>query len=290
MIEGTIIKGVGGFYYVRTSEGKTYQCKARGLFRKDGITPYVGDKVKIESIDETEAYIIDIMPRRNKFIRPPVANVDCFLITAAVEKPEPNFYIIDKFLAMAEYQHTDIIICLNKIDLALSNEVKDFKDVYGDIYPLMCLSGKTGEGLAELIGSLKKRKCAFAGPSGTGKSTLLNWMHKDAKVETGDVSERTKRGKHTTRHVELFNLPDGSMVFDTPGFTSLEVLDAEEGELEHLYPEMRRFLGQCKFHNCRHIKEPGCRIQAAVEEGQIARSRYESYVRQIKEIQEKRKF
>ena len=290
MIEGTITKGVGGFYYVKTLEGKTFQCKARGLFRKDGITPYVGDRVKIELTDETEAYIINILPRKNKFVRPPIANVDCFLITVAVRKPNPNFYIIDKFLTAAEYQHTDIIICLNKLDLAAPCEVKDFIDVYKDIYPVVGLSGKTGEGLPDLLRLFRGRKCAFAGPSGTGKSTLLNCLYSGVQAETAEVSEKTEKGKHTTRHVELFELPDGSMIYDTPGFTSFEVLDADEEELEHLYPEMEEFLGKCKFHNCRHIKEPGCRIRLAVDEGEIVNSRYDSYVRQLKEIQEKRKF
>ena len=289
MIEGTIVKGVGGFYYVETAEG-LYQCRARGIFRKEGMTPYVGDRVEIEPQDDKEAVITRIFPRRNQFIRPPVANVDCLIITAALKKPEINLYIIDKFLVMAEYQHTDIGICLNKIDLAEPDEINAFRKIYEDIYPVICVSGKTGEGLDELQKFLNGRKCAFAGPSGVGKSTLLNHLQATVMVETGEISEKSQRGKHTTRHVELFQLADGSMIFDTPGFTSFEVLEAEEQELAFLYPEMAPFIGQCKYHNCRHISEPDCEVRSAVIRGTIHMSRYDSYCKQIKEIQEMRKY
>lgn len=289
MIEGTIVKGIGGFYYVETAEG-LYQCRARGIFRKEGMTPYVGDRVEIEPQDDEEAVITRIFPRRNQFIRPPVANVDCLIITAALKKPEINLYIIDKFLVMAEYQHTDIGICLNKIDLAEPDEINAFRKIYEDIYPVICVSGKTGEGLDELQKFLNGRKCAFAGPSGVGKSTLLNHLQATVMVETGEISEKSQRGKHTTRHVELFQLADGSMIFDTPGFTSFEVLEAEEQELAFLYPEMAPFIGQCKYHNCRHISEPDCEVRSAVIRGTIHMSRYDSYCKQIKEIQEMRKY
>lgn len=289
MIEGTIVKGIGGFYYVETAEG-LYQCRARGIFRKEGMTPYVGDRVEIEPQDDKEAVITRIFPRRNQFIRPPVANVDCLIITAALKKPEINLYIIDKFLVMAEYQHTDIGICLNKIDLAEPDEINAFRKIYEDIYPVICVSGKTGEGLDELQKFLNGRKCAFAGPSGVGKSTLLNHLQATVMVETGEISEKSQRGKHTTRHVELFQLADGSMIFDTPGFTSFEVLEAEEQELAFLYPEMAPFIGQCKYHNCRHISEPDCEVRSAVIRGTIHMSRYDSYCKQIKEIQEMRKY
>lgn len=289
MIEGTIVKGIGGFYYVETAKG-LYQCRARGIFRKEGMTPYVGDRVEIEPQDDKEAVITRIFPRRNQFIRPPVANVDCLIITAALKKPEINLYIIDKFLVMAEYQHTDIGICLNKIDLAEPDEINAFRKIYEDIYPVICVSGKTGEGLDELQKFLNGRKCAFAGPSGVGKSTLLNHLQATVMVETGEISEKSQRGKHTTRHVELFQLADGSMIFDTPGFTSFEVLEAEEQELAFLYPEMAPFIGQCKYHNCRHISEPDCEVRSAVIRGTIHMSRYDSYCKQIKEIQEMRKY
>jgi len=289
LIEGTIVKGIGGFYYVETAEG-LYQCRARGIFRKEGMTPYVGDRVEIEPQDDKEAVITRIFPRRNQFIRPPVANVDCLIITAALRKPEINLYIIDKFLVMAEYQHTDIGICLNKIDLAEPDEINAFRKIYEDIYPVICVSGKTGEGLDELQKFLNGRKCAFAGPSGVGKSTLLNHLQATVMVETGEISEKSQRGKHTTRHVELFQLADGSMIFDTPGFTSFEVLEAEEQELAFLYPEMAPFIGQCKYHNCRHISEPDCEVRSAVIRGTIHMSRYDSYCKQIKEIQEMRKY
>jgi ribosome biogenesis GTPase len=287
--EGTIVKGIGGFYYVKTAD-KTYQCKARGIFRKDGMMPYVGDRVEIEPLDDDEAVITRIFPRKNQFIRPPVANVDCLIITAALKKPELNLYIIDKFLIMAEYQHTEIGICLNKVDLAEPGEIDAFLEIYEGLYPVICVSGKTGEGLDELRKFLAGRKCAFAGPSGVGKSTLLNRLEDTFMAETGEISEKSQRGKHTTRHVELFQLSDDSMIFDTPGFTSFEVLDAEEQELAFLYPEMASLIGQCKYHNCRHVSEPGCQIRVAAEEGTIHASRYDSYCRQLKEIQEMRRY
>ncbi len=288
-MEGTIVKGIGGFYYVKTAD-RTYQCRARGIFRKDGLTPYVGDRVEIEPQDLEEAVITRILPRKNQFIRPPVANVDCLIITAALKKPELNLYIIDRFLVMAEYHHTEIAICLNKTDLADASEIRAFQKIYEGVYPLICVSGKTGEGLSSLQEFLKGRKCAFAGPSGVGKSTLLNRLEETAMAVTGEVSEKTQRGKHTTRHVELFQLADDSMIFDTPGFTSFEVLEPEEQELAFLYPEMIPFIGQCKYHNCRHVKEPGCEVRAAAEKGRIPPSRYDSYILQLREIKEMRKY
>jgi ribosome biogenesis GTPase len=288
-MKGIIVKGIAGFYYVKTEE-KVFQCKARGIFKKDGITPYVGDEVIIEKLDDDEAVINEILPRKNLFIRPPIANVDCFVIVAAAARPEPNPDIIDKFLVMAEKNHTDIIICINKIDLVTDEKRRELEEIYQDIYPLVCVCGKTGQGLEELAGLMKERKCALAGPSGTGKSTLLNRLQSNYAVETGDISEKTKRGKHTTRHVELFETDYGALLFDTPGFTSFDVLEAEEDELHFLYPEMSALIGGCRYDNCRHIKEPDCCIREAVKQGKIHKSRYQSYVSQLKEIREKRKY
>jgi ribosome biogenesis GTPase len=287
-MKGIIIKGIAGFYYVK-SGGKTYQCKARGIFKKDRIVPYAGDEVNIEKIDEDEAVINEILPRKNSFLRPPVANVDCFVIVAATAKPDPNPEIIDKFLVMAEQNHTDIVICINKIDLVTEEKRKEIEEIYQDIYPLASVCGKTGEGVNDLAALLAGRKCALAGPSGAGKSTLLNRLQSRYTVETGDISEKTQRGKHTTRHAELFETEFGAMIFDTPGFTSFEILDAEEDELQYLYPEIAALVGGCKYDDCRHIREPGCRIREAVSEGKIHESRYRSYVNQYKEILEKRK-
>ena len=288
-MKGIIVKGIAGFYYVKAG-GKIYQCKARGIFKKDGITPYAGDEVNIEKFDEEEAVINEILPRKNFFIRPPVANVDCFVIVAAAAKPEPNPDVIDKFLVMAEKSQTDIIICINKIDLVADKKRREIEDIYRDIYPLVSVCGKTGQGIGELTALLKDQKCALAGPSGAGKSTLLNRLQSRYTVETGDISEKTKRGKHTTRHVELFETDFGALIFDTPGFTSFDILDAAEDELHYFYPEMAGLIGGCRYDNCRHIKEPDCCIREAVKQGKIHESRYSSYVNQYKEIQEKRKY
>lgn len=288
-MEGLIVRGIAGFYTVNTGE-RDYICKARGIFRKDKTIPYVGDRVTIEPIDEKEAVITEIHQRRNQLIRPPISNVDSIIVVMAAKQPEPNLAILDKFTVMAEQKHTDVIICLNKIDLAKQDFITTFETIYKPLYPLICLSARTGEGIPELKAIIGQRTCALAGPSGVGKSTILNKLMGHSMAETGEVSEKSKRGKHTTRHVELFPTDLGGWIFDTPGFTSFDVLEAEEAELAHLYPEMVPLLGRCRFDNCRHISEPDCRVREGVTQGGIHPSRYESYVSQIKEIQEKRKY
>lgn len=285
-MKGIIVKGIAGFYYVKT-EKKVYQCKARGIFKKEGITPYVGDEVRITLLDEDEGVVEEIFPRKNEFIRPPIANVDCFVIVVAATRPEPNPDIIDRFLVMAEENHTDIVICLNKVDLAENQDQLMVNEIYSGIYPVVCLCGKTGEGIDQLVALMGKKKCALAGPSGTGKSTILNRLQTRILVETGAVSEKTKRGKHTTRHVELFETDSGALVFDTPGFTSFDILEADEDELHFLYPELLPYIGNCKYDDCRHIQEPGCAVRTGVSEGKIHQGRYRSYVNQLKEIREK---
>lgn len=288
-MEGVIVKGIGGFYYVKT-EKKVYECKARGIFRKDGITPCVGDHVTIKPFSDEEAVILAIHPRKNHFIRPPIANVDCFVIVMAAKKPAPNMAILDKFLVMAEFNHTDIVVCINKADLADEANLGLFTEIYGPVYPMAITSGATGMGIDRLKELLKGKVAAVAGPSGVGKSTLLNRMEGQKLAVTGEVSMKSQRGKHTTRHVELFETEGGGMLFDTPGFTSFDILEAKEEELAYLYPEMAPYMGKCYYDNCRHLAEPGCAVHDALERGEIHSSRYASYKTQVNEIREMRKY
>ena len=288
-MDGLIVKGIGGFYYVKDDYGNVTQCRARGSFKNEGITPCVGDKVRYEILEDKDGIVEEIYPRKNIFIRPPIANVDLLVIVVSATKPKPNMFIIDRFLVMAEKSNTDILLCINKVDNAKEKDIESLKDIYGNIYKMVFTSGVSKEGLDELKDLLKDKKTAFAGPSGVGKSSLINLLIPEANMETGKVSSKTARGKHTTRHVEMFE-SHGGYVFDTPGFTSFDILDVEEDELADYYPEIAKYSGGCRFDNCRHIKEPDCAVIEAVEEGKISQARYKSYVSNIEEIRKRKKY
>ena len=290
-MKGTIVKGIAGFYYVKHDD-TVYQCKARGNFRNDGIKPMVGDFVTFEEGqgEEDDGWITEIHERKNSFIRPPISNVDCFVIVMAAAQPKPNLAVMDKFLVMAEKNHTDIVLCVNKTDLAKKKTLDMLEEIYGNVYPMVFVSCSKGEGLDELRSLLKGKHVALAGPSGVGKSTILNHLIPGAEAETGSISHKSQRGKHTTRHSELFDLGDGTMLFDTPGFTSFDILEAEEDELQHLYPEIAPYAGKCRYDDCRHIKEPECAVREAVEDGKISQQRYDSYKTQLEEIRNKDKY
>ncbi len=289
MIKGTITKGIGGFYEVKTKQG-VYSCKGRGLFRKDQNILFVGDEVLIEENETGLGVINEILPRKNLFIRPPVANIEQMIVIMSLAKPEPNYVILDKFLVMAEKNQVNCVIGFNKIDLA-SPEMRTYAEsIYANIYPTVFLNAKTGEGLVELKKLLIDKKNVFAGPSGVGKSTLMNKIQENLALETGKISLKTSRGKHTTRHVELYDMDFGGMIFDTPGFTSFEVLTVSEEELQLMYPEFAKYFGRCRFKSCRHINEPDCAIKDAAADGRIHASRYQSYMNQYTEIQEKKRY
>lgn len=289
LMTGLITKGIGGFYYVLTEEGMI-EAKGRGIFKKDGIMLAVGDIVEIEKTEEGKGVINSIHPRKNQFIRPPIVNVDTFIVVFAPAHPKPNYMLIDKFLIMAEMNGIEPILCLNKCDLVSQEEVEEIRKIYADIYPMLTISCHTGEGMDQLERLVSGKKAALAGPSGVGKSTILNHLHPEAQMETGAVSEKTRRGKHTTRHVEIFQLKGGGMIYDTPGFTSFEILEAEEDNLASFYPEMEQLQGSCRYDDCRHISEPECAVRDAVKSGQIHKRRYDSYIANLEEIRKRRKY
>ena len=299
-MRGKIIKGIAGFYYVKSGE-TVYRCRARGIFKDRGIKPAAGDEVVIElGEEEDNSTVTEILPRRNSFVRPFVANVDCFVIVTAVSRPAPVLQTIDRFLVMAEKADTDIVVCINKCDLADTDSKSGskkaartldlLKNIYSSIYPVVCLDMTSDiaseAGLARLRELIKGRTTALAGASGVGKSTILNSLIPHAMMETGDISEKSQRGKHTTRYCELFTIDEeeGTMIFDTPGFTSFDILEADEEELQFLYPEIGRYAGRCRYDNCRHLAEPDCAVKAALKRNQISESRYDSYKAQMEEL------
>ncbi len=290
-MKGLIVKGIGGFYYVQTEKG-LIEAKGRGIFKKDGITLCVGDEVEIEIIDENEAkgVIEKIYERKNIFIRPPIANVDVFIVVFAATSPAPNFPIIDKFLVNAEINGIEPIICINKKDLVSPEEIDKIKDIYKDSYKVIAVSTLTEEGLDELLPLIKDKKVALAGPSGVGKSSILNQLHPSANMEIGEVSKKTARGKHTTRHVEIFQIEQGGMLFDTPGFTSFELPDMEMSQLKEYYPEFEKLKGECKYDNCNHLKEPECAVRKAVKAGDIHILRYKAYLANMEELKNKSRY
>ena len=290
-MEGLIVKGIGGFYYVDTGS-EIIEAKGRGIFKKDGITLAVGDRVELEIIDEAgrKGVINSIYPRKNQFIRPPIVNVDTFVVVFAASKPKPNLVLVDKFLVMAEMHGVEAVICINKSDLVSREELDEYRNVYDGIYPVIAVSARTGEGMDELKKAISGKTASFAGPSGVGKSTITNALVPHANMETGSISEKTKRGRHTTRHAEIFKAEGGGRIFDTPGFTSFEIMEADEDSLMHYYPDIEHFSGDCYYDNCRHLKEPQCAVREALKEGKIHRLRYESYSANMEEIKNRRKY
>ncbi len=285
MMNGIIVKGIGGFYYVDTGD-TVYECKARGVFRKNRITPAIGDRVEIE-VKNGKGSITEIHERKTLLIRPAAANIDALMLVIAAASPDPNLFLADKMLINAEVNGIEPIICINKTDLADYAEIEDIYAKAG--YRVVSVSAEKEEISDILMPYLKGRETAFAGLSGVGKSTILSQIT-GGRLETGEISEKIQRGKHTTRHVELFKLDEDTFVLDTPGFSSLEITDIsdmEASELSECFPEMRNVTG-CRFRGCSHINEPDCAVKALVESGDIAPSRYESY-KTIYEILKNRK-
>ena len=288
MIEGRIIKGIGGFYYVDTDNG-LYECRARGIFRKNKITPLVGDFVKISVVDEEnkKGVVEEIAERETELVRPPIANVNKALIVFAVKNPTPHLSLLDRFIVLAERENLEIVIILTKIDLDDDNTFEKIKNIYEPCgYKVIGVSNLEKKNIDKVKEELKDNTAVFAGPSGVGKSSLLNEIDKNFKLKTGDVSDKIKRGKHTTRHAELFELEFGGMVADTPGFSSLTLDDIEDVDLKDYFIEFDNY-DDCKFGSrCIHQNEPNCAVKEAVENGEIPKERYESYIQLLNEIRQ----
>lgn len=289
---GRIIKGIAGFYYVYVEGCGVYECKAKGVFRNRKVKPLVGDRVEIQVIDETEhkGNMEEILPRTSELIRPAVANVDQAMVIFAAAKPKPNLSLLDRFLISMEQKEVPSIICFNKIDEASEEELQRLKEIYGGCGSgLLFISARYEQGVEEIRDLLRGKTTTVAGPSGVGKSTLINLLVPDAEMETGQISQKIDRGKHTTRHSELFRVEEDSYIFDTPGFSSLELMGLEKEELRYYFPEFAPYEGSCRFQGCVHGQEPGCAVKEAVEQGKINRERYESYRLLFGELQEKEK-
>jgi len=285
---GMITKGIGGFYYVKCDDNQIYSCRARGKFRKDGQTPTVGDRVEIEVTDtkKCEGYVTQIAPRKNCFFRPPVANIDMLLVTFSVSSPAPALELIDKLTVTAVAQGVTCGICINKIELDRKVANLFAKEYEQAGFPVLQCSAKTGEGVDALRALLKDKVTALAGSSGVGKSSLLNAMGEQFCLKTGAVSDKIQRGKHTTRHTELFPLSFGGFVFDTPGFGSFEVEKMMAQELSLLFPEMKKHADNCRFSGCSHITEPDCAVKEALTRGEIGQNRYNSYCALYNELKD----
>lgn len=290
---GKIIKGIGGFYYVFGQNGETYECKAKGIFRNQNIKPLVGDDVEVDILDEEakKGNITDILERRNELIRPAVANVDQALIIFAAAKPSPNLNLLDRFLILMLRQQVETIICFNKKDVVTEKEIGLLEETYRNCgYHTLFTSTYTEEGIAALGQMLEHKTTVLAGPSGVGKSSIVNLLSPQANTKTGEISEKIQRGKHTTRHSELIAIGGDSYVCDTPGFSSLYLQDMKKDELKNFFPEFAEYEGECRFLGCMHLNEPGCRVKEALAEGKISKVRYKNYKELFEELNQKKKF
>lgn len=284
-MDGIITKGIGGFYYVKAADNNVYECKARGVFRNEKITPVIGDKVSID-IKNTKGSITKIFPRSTQLIRPSVANIDLLLIVAAAASPDPNLFLLDKMLINAHMNGIEPVICINKTDIESGDELERIYKNAG--YTVVKVCATEEDGINDIEDIIRGKITAFAGLSGVGKSSILSIILEN-DLETGSVSEKIQRGKHTTRHVELFPLADGGYVLDTPGFSSLEVCGIRPDELQDYFPEMAEEKNNCRFRGCAHINEPDCAVKAMLLDGRMSESRYESYkelYEQLKQVKE----
>ncbi|NME81731.1 ribosome small subunit-dependent GTPase A [Clostridium sp. SM-530-WT-3G] len=287
-MNGKIIKGIGGFYYIKTEEG-LIECKARGKFRHKDIKPMVGDDVTIK-IENGKGVIEDIHKRTSELIRPTVANVSLAFIVFAVKNPDINFDLLNKFLILCEYNNIEVVVCLNKVDLVSEDEREEIKKRINDIgYEVLYINAKEGIGIERLKERIQGNVTVLCGPSGAGKSTLINKLADKEHMETGSVSVKLGRGKHTTRHSELIEIEDGYIV-DTPGFSTLEIKELmDKNDLKYCFPEFTEYNDKCKYRGCLHYKEPKCVLKEAVEEGKVNKYRYDFYVKSLEEIMKEEK-
>lgn len=292
-MQGKIIKGIAGFYYIYAEDGNVYECKAKGIFRKDNFKPLVGDNVEITVLneEEKEGSVTSILPRRNSLIRPAVANVDQAFLIFAMENPKPNFLLLDRFLIMMKQQEIPAVICFNKKDVGEKEEMEKLYEIYtGCGYRVVLSSTYEGEGMDEIHEILKGKTTVVAGPSGVGKSSITNCMQGEVQMETGEISKKLKRGKHTTRHSQVIPVEKNTFLVDTPGFSSLYLTDMKEEELRDYFPEFIMYEPQCRFQGCMHIHEPGCAVKKALSEGKISQQRYDNYLALYEELKEKRRY
>ena len=290
---GKIIKGIAGFYYVYHGDDMVCQCRARGNFRNQKIKPLVGDNVEFTLLDEQEkeGNIEEILPRKNALVRPAAANVDQALVVFAITHPKPNLNLLDRFLVMMEVQEIPVSICFNKTDLVTEEEMEHYRWVYETAgYHVLFSSARDRKGLEAIRRLLKGKTTILAGPSGVGKSSLTNAIYPQADMETGSISKKIQRGKHTTRHTELFSIDKDTYLMDTPGFSSMYIEDLEEGDLKEYFPEFSRWEDQCRFLGCVHMGETVCGVKDAVSRGEIGESRYENYRLMYQELKDKRRY
>ncbi len=296
-MQGKIIRGIAGFYYVHCKEEdgseKIYECRAKGGFRRENTKPLVGDDVEISVLDREKAIgnVVSLLPRRSELIRPAVANVDQALVIFSIVKPKPNFNLLDRFLIMMQQQDIPCLICFNKQDIDGADEGAEYRRIYEACgYSVLTVSAREKSGLEALKMLLAGKTTTVAGPSGVGKSSIVNCLQTETVMETGQISAKIERGKHTTRHTELLAMGEDTYILDTPGFSSLGLFELEKEELARFYPEFAVYEKNCRFGGCSHVTEPECGVKDALADGKVSRLRYDNYCLLYEELKNRRAY